>query len=229
MFFIYAWWGLGMQKEYWLDCWHRGQIGFDQAYPNAYMIKYFPQLGLLPNATVFVPLCGKSIDMLWLMQQGYQVIGVELSRVAGEAFFKAHQLPFEQVYQYGMTILKGEHIKIYIGDFFQLPAEAIKHIDALYDRAALIALPKGLRRTYVSYLKSFLPRQIPALVIVLTYPQASMQGPPFSVEEAEIHQLFKPCPIEKLHDAPAKSLPIHLTEKGLLKATNQVYYINFMP
>jgi thiopurine S-methyltransferase len=218
-----------MNKNFWLECWHQGQIGFDQSYPNAYMMKYFPKLELLPQSTVFVPLCGKSIDMLWLIEQGYRVIGIELSRLAGEAFFKEHQLPFTEEYEYGMTVLKGEHIRIYIGDFFELPADVIQNIDAIYDRAALIALPKELRKSYISYLKSILPRQIPALVIVLTYPQQQMSGPPFSVSESEIQQLFTHCHIEKWHDAPAKSLPVHLAEKGLCEATNQVYYINFMP
>ena len=215
-----------MDKNFWLDSWQQGQIGFNQAYANAYMIKYFPRLGLSPHSTIFVPLCGKSIDMLWLLQQGFHVIGIELSLLAGEAFFKENNLTYSKKLEYGMTVLKGEHIDLYIGDFFQLPAKALKHIHAIYDRAALIALPEDLRKTYVAYLRSILPKPIPALLIALTYSKHHMQGPPFSVAESEIRQLFNHCHIEKLHDVVAKTIPAHLSDKGLIEATNQVYYID---
>ena len=79
-----------MHAEFWQARWARSEIGFHLSEVNPYLQRYWPALGLPEGARVLVPLCGKSLDLAWLVGQGYQVVGVELAPRAVEDFFTEH-------------------------------------------------------------------------------------------------------------------------------------------
>ncbi len=179
-----------MTPEFWLQRWQENRIGFHQAQINVHLEAYWPGLDVAPGSTVFVPLCGKSLDMLWLAAQGYRVLGVELSPLAVEAFFRENGLTPEIERQQTFHRYRCGEIEILCGDFFELQSSDLARIAAVYDRASLIALPPDMRTRYVGKLQSLLPGRRPTLLITLDYPQDERQGPPFAVSEAEVLGLY---------------------------------------
>ena len=179
-----------MQPDFWHDRWREGRIGFHQDKPTPLLLKHWPALGVAPGAQVFVPLAGKSLDLAWFAAQGHRVLGVELSQLAVEQFFAEHGLePEVRTSRYGMHYTAG-NIELVCGDAFGLDAEALAGCDAVFDRAALIALPPDLRQRYVRELHAQLPAGCRGLLITLEYPAHEKDGPPFTVPEAEVRALY---------------------------------------
>ncbi|EKN45444.1 MULTISPECIES: thiopurine S-methyltransferase [Pseudomonas syringae group] len=170
-----------MDAEFWRQRWTAGQIGFHQADVNQDLRKLWPELELEKGARVLVPLCGKSHDMSWLVEQGFQVVGVELSQTAVEGYFAEHRLEPQVTQRGGFTLYSAPGIDIWCGDFFALTAEDIGVCAAFYDRAAMIALPSDMRERYVRQLEQLMPPVCRGLLITLDYDQAELDGPPFSV------------------------------------------------
>lgn len=179
-----------MNAEFWQQRWRERQIGFHQDRPSPLLLKHWPSLGLAPDSRVFVPLAGKTLDMAWFASQGHRVLGVELSRIAVEEFFAEHGLtPEVEVSRYGRHYRAGA-IELICGDAFALSAELLADCAAVFDRAALIALPPPLRERYAGELYPRLPSGCRGLLITLEYPQHEKQGPPFSVVEQEVYRLY---------------------------------------
>ncbi|UZE30807.1 thiopurine S-methyltransferase [Pseudomonas asplenii] len=181
-----------MQPEFWHTRWERGQIGFHLDQVNPCLQRHWPSLSLGPEARVLVPLCGKSLDLAWLAAQGLRVLGVELSSRAVEGFFLEHQLK-PQVSEYGdFRIYEAGPLQLWCGDFFALTAEDVADCSALYDRAALIALPAAMRERYAHHLTQILPGGCQGLLITLDYDQSLLDGPPFAVLDGEVRSLLEP-------------------------------------
>jgi len=179
-----------MEAEFWLERWREGRTHFHQARVTPLLQKYWPQLGLPAGSTVLVPLCGKSLDMLWLAQQGHRVLGVELSELAITQFFSENQLtPVVHESAQGRHYVAG-NIELVCGDIFALEDATLAACAGAYDRAALIALPPAMRKRYASDIYGRLPGGSQSLVITLEYAQEKMDGPPFSVAEDEVLRLF---------------------------------------
>jgi thiopurine S-methyltransferase len=181
-----------MQPDFWLQRWHDNQIGFHQDKPTPLLLKHWPAIGMPVGAKVFVPLAGKSLDMVWFASEGYRVLGVEISPLAIKQFITEHGVvPEVRNSKYGTRYLAGS-VEIIQGDVFALDAAALEDCSVVFDRAALIALPPDLRQRYVRDVYSLLPPGCRGLLITLEYPQAEKQGPPFSVTEAEVRELYEP-------------------------------------
>lgn len=181
-----------MDRDFWLRRWQDNEIGFHQDQPTPLLCKHWASAGVADGATVFVPLAGKSVDMVWLAAQGHRVLGVELSPLAIEQFFAEHALtPEITESRYGLHHRAGG-IELILGDAFGLDAEALADCGAVYDRAALIALPPDLRARYVDALYPCLPAHCRGLLITLDYPPHEKEGPPFPVPEAEVRERFSP-------------------------------------
>lgn len=179
-----------MDADFWLQRWQEGQTGFHRGEVMPLLEKHWPSLRLAEGGRVLVPLCGKSLDMHWLAAQGHRVLGVELSSLAVEQFFEEAGLePARHTTRYGEHFTAGP-IEIILGDAFGLDAALLADVAGVYDRAALIALPPGLRRRYRDTVYASLPSGCRGLLITLEYPQAEKAGPPFSVEQAEVESLF---------------------------------------
>lgn len=179
-----------MDPDFWHQRWGEGRTGFHQDRPTPLLLDHWPALALTPGSQVFVPLAGKSLDLVWLAAQGYRVLGVELSPLAVAQFFAEHgQTPQVRDSRYGRHYRAGD-IELICGDVFGLDADVLADCAAVYDRAALIALPLPLRRRYVRELHALLPAGCRGLLITLEYPQHEKQGPPFAVPEAEVRELY---------------------------------------
>jgi thiopurine S-methyltransferase len=213
-----------MTDTYWQERWQTNQIGFHQPKFNPLLLQNFPSLDIKSGAVIFVPLCGKSLDMVWLADQGFKVVGVELSDLACKDFFKENNIPVEVTTTDVFTVYKSEHITIYSGDYFKLSTEQIGKIDAVYDRAALIALPDELRQQYASHLKDLVSPEAKMLLIVMSYNQDEMAGPPFSVDKNEVSKLYgSQFSIKQLYSNDVTQISDHLRVKGLTSFTDQVY------
>jgi thiopurine S-methyltransferase len=178
-----------MQHDFWHDKWQNNNIGFHQDQPHALLTQYFRSLDLKPHARIFVPLCGKSLDISWLINQGYQIVGIDLSPIAIQDLISNLELSFKETESGELTHYQHPQIELFVGDFFQLTAQQLGDIDAVYDRAALIALPPEMRSQYTQHLLD-ITKQAPQLLISLEYDQNLLQGPPFSVPEHELTEHY---------------------------------------
>src|SRR5690554_2197222 len=181
-----------MEPDFWHERWRQNRIGFHQEEPLPLLCRHWPALGLPTDSRVFVPLCGKSVDMAWLAGRGHRVLGVELSELAVRQFFQERGLePGVSDSRYGKHFQAGPY-ELICGDAFALDAQALAGCAAVYDRAALIALPPDLRKRYAATVWRALPPGCDGLLVTLEYPQAEKDGPPFSVDEAEAQDLLEP-------------------------------------
>ncbi len=179
-----------MEHEFWHQRWQEGRIGFHQDNVTPLLCEHWPALAPARGSRVFVPLAGKSLDLAWLAAQGHRVLGVELSPLAVEQFFAEHRLaPQVRESRYGRHYCAG-NIELICGDAFGLDTDVLADCAAVYDRAALIALPPSLRQRYASQLYACLPPGCRGLLVTLEYPQQEKDGPPFSVGEREVRELY---------------------------------------
>lgn len=203
-----------MEHEFWLARWQEKQIGFHQSAAEALLVEHWPVLSLAPGSTVFVPLCGKSLDMVWLADQGHKVIGNELSQIAIDEFFASLGLePVERTVP-GFTIYSSGPYELWCGDFFELPLVTMGEIAGIYDRAALIALPPEMRRRYAAKLSEIGTAK--TLLITLEYDQSVLAGPPHAVWSDEVAELFAPnWNVKEITREQTTSLSPKFREKGL--------------
>lgn len=215
-----------MEKDFWNKKWALNDIGFNQQVPNTLLTRYFNRLNWQRRARIFVPLCGKSIDMAWLLSQGYQVMGVELSDLACEAFFLENQLAWTERKTNSFKVYEGCGIQIFSGDFFELTPELMGPIDGVFDRAALVALPPVMRRQYVHHLLTLLSLRQPIFLIASSYPPEEMAGPPFSLEIDEVKALYgAQYEIECLYESAVRQIPQHLKTRGLSHLIERAYWL----
>lgn len=179
-----------MDTDFWLARWREGRTFFHQPQVTPLLQKYWPSLSLPAGCQVLVPLCGKSLDMIWLAQQGFRVLGVELSQLAVEQFFSENDLqPATHQSEVGRHYVAA-NIEIICGDIFKLDTRLLSACHGVYDRAALIALPQTMRAQYVQYVYAQLADTCRGLLITLDYSQEQMEGPPFSVQDEEVQTLY---------------------------------------
>ena len=179
-----------MKHEFWHDKWQSNNIGFHLSSPNPLLIKHIQSLNLQPQARIFIPLCGKSLDIHWLLQQGFHITGIDLSPIAIEELISELKLEFTVSQVGDLTHYLHQSIDLYVGDFFELNIDHISKIDATYDRAALVALPEHMRETYTQHLVQ-LTQNAPQLLISFEYDQNLLAGPPFSVPKQEIRKYYE--------------------------------------
>jgi thiopurine S-methyltransferase len=164
-----------MKADFWHDRWAAQKIGFHQRNANALLVAHFAAIGLAPGGRVFVPLCGKTRDIAWLMAQGCRVVGAELSETAVQQLFAEIDIVPEVTAVGALTRYAVEGLDVFIGDIFALTSEDLGHVDAVYDRAALVALPDTMRGRYVDHVVA-ITGAVRQLVVTFTYDQALMNG-----------------------------------------------------
>lgn len=179
-----------MEPEFWLERWRRGETGWHLDEVNCHLIDLWPRLEMPAGSRVFVPLCGKTLDLLWLASRGHRVLGVELSRLAVEALFAENGLVPRITDEPPFVRFQVDELEVLCGDLFDLTPSHLAGVSAVYDRASLIALPPEQRPNYAAHLDGILPATVPRLLITLEYDQAVMAGPPFSVHAEEVETLF---------------------------------------
>lgn len=174
-----------MDTNFWHQRWERGEIGFHEDQVNPALVEHLGRLNLAKGARLFLPLCGKTHDIAWLLAQGYRIVGVELSFIAINELFAAMDLAPEINPAGKMSRYSATNIDIWVGDIFDLSNSMLGAVDAVYDRAALVALPEATRQRYAAHLAA-LCHGAPQLLITYEYDQGLYDGPPFSVREKEL-------------------------------------------
>jgi thiopurine S-methyltransferase len=215
-----------MKNDFWLQRWERKEIGFHDNEVNAYLMQFWSELHLEQGSSVFVPLCGKSVDLKWLQEQGHTVLGIELSEIAVQAFFQENG--------YTPKVSSGEKFKHYeadsigilCGDFFDLSRDDLAKVMAVYDRAAMVALPPEMRERYVEHLLSILPPATQILLVTFDYPQSEMAGPPFALAAGEVEALYgKHADIRLLAQVDVLAQNPRFQKRGLTRLQESIYLL----
>jgi len=209
-----------LDRQFWYDRWESSRIGFHNSKPNPSLVAHVQELSLNAGDRVFLPLCGKTLDIGWLLAKGFQVVGAELSKIAIEQLFAEMEITPE-VNDLGDALhYSAPMVDIFVGDIFDMTREMVGRIDAVYDRAALVALPVEMRKRYAKHLVE-LTNKAPQLLLTFTYDQAVMDGPPFSISEEEIKSHYDaPYTLLKIesHDVPGGL-------KGVCPAEEHVWHL----
>ena len=209
-----------MNPEFWHKKWADREIGFHLSEANPSLVKHFGELKLPKNAHVFVPLCGKTLDIAWLLSMGCRVSGIELSEIAIKELFEELNISPNRSTNGSLTLYQTGNLSIYQGDLFALTKAQLESVDAIYDRAALVALPQDMRSRYTQHLVSITDAAA-QLLISFEYDQSLMSGPPFSVTQHEIQQHYN-----SLYDVillESSSIPGGL--KGICEADEKVWHL----
>lgn len=210
-----------MEASFWHNRWQTNQTGWHESTVNPLLIAHFPSLNVPSGRRVFVPFCGKSLDLGWLLSQGYTVAGVELSELAVTQLFAELGIG-PTISEAGKHhLFHGEKIDIFVGDLFSLSREMLGPVDAVYDRAALVALPEDMRIRYTAHLKA-ITASAPQLVLGYEYDQAVVPGPPFSVTPEELHRHYG----DSYALTPLARIDVPGGLKGKCPATEHVWRLN---
>ena len=213
-----------MFLDQWESRWKEGRIGFHLPEVNSYLLRYSGVLLKQAPQSVFVPLCGKTLDLPWLAARTKKVVGVELIRKAVEDFYQENKIT-HLIHQAGkLQLYSNSSIDIFRGDFFDLNQEHVAPFKAIYDRASIVAINPPERVKYVNHLMSFLEPGGQILLITLEYDQKQMTGPPFSVTASEIEMLLAPYGILELLETN-DILDDRLRNKGLDLTLERVFQL----
>ena len=179
-----------MHADFWRQRWAQNEIPFHEAKANPLLVRHFPALALPTASRVFLPLCGKTSAIHWLLANGYRVAGAELSALAIEQLFQELGIEPAIAASGELRRYSAASIDIFVGDFFELSRSVLGRVDAVYDRAALVALPETMRAGYVAHLTAITERA-PQLLICFEYDQRLLDGPPFSVNGEEVRRHYR--------------------------------------
>jgi thiopurine S-methyltransferase len=178
-----------MNSSFWLQKWEKNEIAFHKDEANPLLVKYFGELSLLKSSHVFVPLCGKTLDIPWLLSEGYRITGAELVEIAVEQLFAELGVK-PNISKVGeISLYSAKNIDIFVGNIFDVSAKTLAPVDAIYDRAALVALPKEIRTQYTAHLIEITDKAS-QLLVTYEYDQNLMEGPPFSISAEEVNQHY---------------------------------------
>lgn len=207
-----------MDAEFWKKRWQNNQIGFHQSQVNPYLVHHITRLGLPEQARIFVPLCGKTLDIGWLLEQNLRVCAAELSVIAIEQLFASLNLPYQILTKGSLQHYQAQHLDVYVGDIFNLDQSILGEIDGVYDRAALVALPHNMRIQYVQHVIR-LTHAAPQLLINYSYDQTQFEGPPFSISDTELLQLYQSYSTKQLLETEIlthDNLNQRMSESGII-------------
>lgn len=218
-----------MNQDFWLERWHKMEIGFHLPEVNAVLMKYAERFPEPDKQHVLVPLCGKTVDIIWLLERGYRVTGIELSEIALKEL--AEQI--ETVFGWSLecsstpagTTWQHERVTLIQGDFFKVTPEQLGQVDVIYDRAALVALPEPMRADYVRHLILLGP-VAEQFLVTLDYDQQRMDGPPFALSDEEVRMHYRSHQIETLEERELIDNEPRFRERGLESFIQRCYWLN---
>ena len=212
-----------MKAEFWQERWEANQLGFHQNEVNDLLKRHWKALNVPAEKTAFVPLCGKSLDMRWLREQGHPVLGVELSSIACRDFFAEAGTPASLGTTGQFESYAAEGYKLYCGDFFDLTRKDLPEVGGVFDRGSLVALPPELRRRYATHMAEILPDGAQILLLTVDYDQSEMKGPPHSVPYDEVASLFeKSFTLDRLDQKGPSDPPPPFKARGLSSISESI-------
>jgi thiopurine S-methyltransferase len=209
-----------MDIDFWHQRWEKNEIAFHESKAHPILVTYFKELKLVEGSRVFLPLCGKTLDIAWLLSKGYRVAGAELSKIAIEHLFIGLELEPKISKIGNISHYTATNIDIFVGNIFDLSHEILGRVDVIYDRAALVALPQEMRSRYAKHLLEITDKAN-QLMIAFEYDQSLMDGPPFSVNSDEVNRHYKDAYNIKLLEST--SIPGGL--KGKCAATENAWLL----
>ncbi len=216
-----------MQANDWLERWQKSQIGFHQNEVNVYLRRYLGQFKLTPGDRIFLPLCGKSHDIAWLADHGYEVVGIELSGIAIESFFREFKLQYQRFESDRFIIRKSGNIILLEGDYFDLHADDIDGCKLVFDRAALIAIDEANRARYCAHMQDITTVNTDMLLVTLDYDQTIMPGPPFAVSQPEVLEHYRQAyQIDLLEQQDVIDEQSRWREKGLSRLMETAFRLS---
>ncbi|HKC94303.1 MAG TPA: thiopurine S-methyltransferase [Nitrospira sp.] len=178
-----------MDAGFWHQRWEKTETAWHESKANPLLVTCFKELSVAKGRRVFVPLCGKTLDISWLLSHGYRVAGAELSQIAIEQLFMDLGVQPEISEVGGLNQWSANNIDIFVGDIFALSRQSLGPVDAIYDRAALVAFPEEMRNRYSAHLTE-LTGTAPQLLICYEYDQRLLEGPPFSISKEEVNRHY---------------------------------------
>lgn len=212
-----------VEPNFWHERWLKGQTGFHLGHPNPTLLRHRAALGAAPGSRVLVPMCGKTLDLAWLLAQGHEVVGVELSAVAVQAFFDEQQLSPTIDQEGPLVRYRVSGLEIFCGDLFALDRAHLGPVSALFDRAALVAWPPSMQERYVRHIADLVPSGAHGLLVTFEYEPKGVSGPPFSVEESTVRGLYAPT-FEVTHlEREALEVESRFKERGVTSAHECAY------
>lgn len=209
-----------MNEKFWHQRWEKGEIAFHQSEVNPLLIKHFKQLNLVKGNRIFLPLCGKTRDIFWLLSNNFQIVGIELSELAVQQLFEDLKIEANIYKIAGIKCYRARNIDIFVGDIFNLSAKIVGSVNAVYDRAALVALPAITRNKYTNHLTT-ITNKAPQLLICYQYNQILMDGPPFSINIEELRRHYQ-TNYKLLH---IESEKVNGRLRGKIAATQEVWIL----
>lgn len=211
-----------MESAFWLERWENNQIGFHKNEFNINLTQNLKLLNLKENAHIFVPLAGKTLDIIWLLKQGFKVTAIELSQIAIESFFSENNIEYFLTHEDGFKRYACQNLNFIECDIFNVDFNRFDKIDAIYDRAAAVALPTNMRKDYFELIKKI---NAPTLLVTLEYDQSIYEGPPFSVQEVEVKNSFEDqCEVKIISEIETDNKPKSFSDNDSMR--EKVYIIN---
>lgn len=227
-----------MEHEFWNDRWAEGQTGWHASQPNLFLLNYLDRLECQPDDAVLVPLCGKSLDLVWLRREaGLRAVGVEWAEKAvADTFAEAGLVPQRRALTGQIEVWVADGVAILCGDWFAVSREhldqaaevagAARPIQAWWDRAALIALPPEVRPRYAERLTNLLSAGARGLLLTIEYPEGQLSGPPFNVEPTEVRRHFEAsCEIAELAREDALASSPKRQAQGVTRFDERLYFL----
>jgi len=178
-----------MDASFWRQRWEKNEIGFHESKANPLLITHFQELSVGKGRRVFVPLCGKTLDISWLLSRGCRVAGAELSQLAIEQLFMDLGMQPDIETVGSVERWSANNLDLFVGDIFTVTRLMLGQVDAVYDRAALVALPEDMRKRYIAHLME-ITGKAPQLLVNYEYDQSLVAGPPFSVSNEEVRRHY---------------------------------------
>ena len=220
-----------MRAEFWKDRWKQNLLGWHQTEANGALVREWPGLGVDASATVFVPLCGKSLDMHWLRERGHPIVGCELSAIACRDFFAEGGIAVTPEPDGAGERYEAAGYRLFCGDFFDLTPADLEGVGGVFDRGGLVALPPEMRVRYAEHLTRILPDPVEILLLTIEYDQSVVGGPPHSVPTDEVEALFgKRFALRRLYlSEPSKPQQPRLAAAGLETWQEAIWRISRTP
>ncbi|HBY86406.1 MAG TPA: thiopurine S-methyltransferase [Colwellia sp.] len=210
-----------MDSNFWHQLWESNEIGFHQRAVNPLLAEYINVLSLVEGERLFLPLCGKTLDITWLLSKGYRVAGAELNKPAVEQLFSELGVEPRISAMGKLDCYSAENIDIFVGDIFDLSSEILGDVAAIYDRAALVALPEMMREKYRSHLLE-ITHTAPQLLLTFEYDQAVLEGPPFSISPDDVKQYYS----DKYSLSLLKQIEVPGGLKGKCEANETIWLLS---
>ncbi|MCB0272149.1 MAG: hypothetical protein KDD46_03965 [Bdellovibrionales bacterium] len=209
--------------DYWKKRWLSGDIGWHQNEVHPLLVKYYDAYSLRNENHFFFPLCGKTLDVDWILQKGHQVTCVEISEIAIEEIAKRLHIHWQMRTENNFTVYQHDKLTIYKGDYFDCVNLDIPPIDVVFDRGAFVAIDPKKREKYANIYKKLHPKKM--FLVLYRYDLNASTSPPFAFEEGEIEKLLtSDFDIDKLEENEMLSQAPNMQNRQIYSFYQEVFY-----